>query len=70
MKKPKKIDQHLLDLETTMNFTLKIMIKEKFSDESMDLYNRARNNYCNEIQRRKDLRQSFRPVINEYKIIK
>ena len=70
MKKTKKIDQELLDLETTMNFAKNVYFKDFRSTEAMDLYIRAKNDYCNEIQRRKDLRQSFRPVINEYKIIK
>ena len=72
MKKTKKIDQELLDLETTMNFAKNVYFKDFRSTEAMDLYIRAKNDYCNEIQRRKDSKptQAFRPVVSEYKIIK
>jgi hypothetical protein len=41
MKKPKKIDQHLLDLEATLKFAEDIVRKEKYSFESINLRNRA-----------------------------
>jgi len=71
MKKPKKIDQKLLDLETNVKFCIKRMEDDK-TMEVVENYQRAVAELSNYQQKLKNSKttKSYVQVVDEYKIIK
>jgi len=72
MKKPKKIDQELLDLEAKRHDAVDKMFRHGFSKKSVQEYQDAVSAESNYQQKKKNskLAKSYIPVVDEYQIIK
>lgn len=72
MKKPKKTDLHLEELQDKVAKAIKEMSNDKHSNISIDKYQKAVENLSNYQQKLKAEKptNAKMPCINEYKIIK